>query len=159
MAKKSKSAAAESNVSPEDEAECFAEYADKKGQISRVQQSIAAMFGRYEKLGVDTASIKFAYSQAQKQDATGIHRARTALMMRLNIIQWDTRTARGRSSMVCLCANQAEMLCTRSSWGEREQTATTQAMPGAWSMRAPTSLAPRHMSIGVSSGRAATRIE
>ena len=37
---------------------------------------------------MDVKSIKYAYSQAQKEDAEAIHRARTAALMRLGIIQF-----------------------------------------------------------------------
>lgn len=87
MAKKAKIAAAESNFNPDDEAACFTEYSEKRGEIARVQQSIARLFSRYEKLGVSPRAIKAAYIMAHKADATEEHRSVTATMMRLGIIE------------------------------------------------------------------------
>lgn len=89
MARKAKEAAAKPNVSPDDEAACYAELSDLNGQIARIQQSKAVMLDRYKKLGVDTAAIKHAYALYQKDDPTGIHKSRTALLMRLGIIEFD----------------------------------------------------------------------
>lgn len=92
MAKRSKIAAADesgSNFNPDDEAECFSAYSEKKSEIARIQQSIAMLFSRYDKLGVDTAAIKHAYTMSQKDDAQAIHRSRTETMVRLRIIEFD----------------------------------------------------------------------
>lgn len=89
MARKSKEAAAQTNVNPDDEAACYSEYEDLRGESARVGQRIAKTLERYKKLGVDTSAIKFAYAESQKEDATARHRSRTALMARLAVIEWE----------------------------------------------------------------------
>jgi hypothetical protein len=87
LAKKSKIAAAEAApTNPDDEAECFRLYCEERSEIARIQQRIGLMLGRFSKMGVDTKSVKYAYSQAQKEDVEAVHKARTAVLMRLGII-------------------------------------------------------------------------
>lgn len=89
MAKKSKAEAAISNVSPDDEAACYSEYSDLRGESARIGQRIASTLERYKKLGVDTKSIKSNYALSQKEDATEILMAQVAQARRLEIIEWD----------------------------------------------------------------------
>lgn len=89
MARKSKAEAAKRNVNPDDEAACYADYEELRGEASRVGQRIASMLERYKKMGVDTVSIKRAYAEAQKDDAQERHEAFTAMLVRLNVITWD----------------------------------------------------------------------
>lgn len=90
MAKRpSKPAAERPNASHNDIAACFADYSELSGTMGRIKQSIATMFGRFEKMGVDTKSVKFAYSQAQKADATEAHRKRTQYLAILGVIDTD----------------------------------------------------------------------
>jgi ribosome modulation factor len=77
------------NASPNDEAGCYVEYEERMGNIAREKQAIAALFNRYEKLGVHTQAIKHAYIMVHKKDAQELHRQRTATMARLGIIEWD----------------------------------------------------------------------
>lgn len=88
MARKSKKVVQQAN--PDDEAACFAEYEEMRGEMARMSGSIAKMLGRYKKQGVDTTAIKFAYAESQKEDATERHKSRTGMLMRLQIIEWDT---------------------------------------------------------------------
>ena len=76
-------------MNPDDEANCFLEYSEKRGEIARIQQSIAKTLDRYKKLGVDTAAVRYAYTQAQNDDVTETHRSRTAALIRLKIIEFD----------------------------------------------------------------------
>lgn len=89
MAKKSKAEAAKSNVSPDDEAACFTEYSDLRGESARIGQRIGSMLERYKKMGVDTKSIKANYALSQKEDATEILMAQVEQAKRLAIIEWD----------------------------------------------------------------------
>jgi ribosome modulation factor len=66
MARKAKEQALKPNANPDEVAACFTEYSSMLADIARLQQKVAAMFGRYEKLGVDSKAIKNAYSVAQK---------------------------------------------------------------------------------------------
>lgn len=89
MARKSKDVARESHVSPDDEASCFHEYSEKKAEIGRIQKSIKASFERYKALGVDTAAIKYAYSESLKDDPEARAKARTSMLVRLGIISFE----------------------------------------------------------------------
>jgi len=77
------------NASANDEAGCYVEYEERMGNIAREKQAIAALFNRYEKLGVHTQAIKHAYIMSHKEDAQELHRQRTATMARLGIIEWE----------------------------------------------------------------------
>lgn len=94
MARKSKKVVQQ--ASPDDEAACFAEYEEKRGEMARLSGSIAKMLDRYKKMGVDTGAIKFSYAESQKENATERHKSRTAMLLRLQIIEWDTD---GQSSL------------------------------------------------------------
>lgn len=94
MARKSKVEAKQCN--PDDEAACFSEYEEKRGEMARISGSIAKMLDRYKKMGVDTAAIKYAYAEAQKDDATQRHKSRTGMLVRLQIIEWEES---GQSSL------------------------------------------------------------
>ena len=77
------------NVDPNDEADCFDQYSAHMATIAREKQAIAAMFKRYEKLGVGADEIKHAYRMEFKDDAAAVHRRRTATMLRLGIIAYE----------------------------------------------------------------------
>lgn len=55
------------NINPEAIAGCYTEYSSMMGDVARLGQRIAAMFGRYEKSdGVDSKAIKSSYALSQK---------------------------------------------------------------------------------------------
>lgn len=89
MVRKSKDAI--QNVNPDDEVECLRLYTELTAEAARIGQRIATMFGRFNKLGVDTKGIKAAYKRAQAADPTKEHERQTALEIRLGIIKvtWD----------------------------------------------------------------------
>lgn len=53
----------------DDLAECYVEYVEMMGQISRVRQKIAAMLQRYDGMGVNVKAIKACYRLANMDDA------------------------------------------------------------------------------------------
>lgn len=78
-------------------AECYAEYAELRGQSARISAKIAAMFGRFESQGIDDIekkAIKNAYALASKDEATVArqHKANTQVLIAVGIITVaDTR--------------------------------------------------------------------
>lgn len=92
MARKSKKVVSEAVINPDDEAECFSAYSEMRGEIARISQNIAALLNRYKKMGtVDTKQIPKAYAASQKDNATEQHQRLTAVLRRLDIIEWDEK--------------------------------------------------------------------
>lgn len=91
MAKKPKQKELKPNVNPNDEADCFTRYDEGMAEIARVKQSLGTMLKNYEKMGVDTDAVKYAYRMSHKDEAQQIHRSRTATLARLGIIEveWE----------------------------------------------------------------------
>lgn len=96
MARKSNKVVQHQQCSPDDEAACFSEYGEKRGEMARISGSIAKMLDRYKKMGVDTAAIKYAYAESQKEKPTERHKSRTGMLVRLQIIEWEES---GQSSL------------------------------------------------------------
>lgn len=66
MARRASAAEDRTNASPDDIAACYAEYCSMRADQARLGQRVAAMLGRYEKLGVVAKTIKDSYSLASK---------------------------------------------------------------------------------------------
>lgn len=91
MAKKAKQTEMKPNANPDEIAACFSEYSSMRADVARLGQKIAAMFGRYEKLGVDQKAIKNSYTAAQKDpnEAAAQHRKNTEYLAMLEIIDFS----------------------------------------------------------------------
>jgi len=91
MAKKAKAAETKQNANPDEIAACFSEYSSMRADVARLGQKIAAMFGRYEKLGVDQKAIKNSYTAAQKDpnEAAAQHRRNTEYLAMLEIVDFS----------------------------------------------------------------------
>ncbi len=89
MARKARAEAAQSNVNPDDIADCFTEYTEGRARIAREQQKLATMLGNYEKKGVDRKAIKNAYAAAgkDKAEAAAQHRRNSDYLQILQIIE------------------------------------------------------------------------
>ena len=76
------------NMNPNDEAECAALYEDYMASMARIKQKIAAMFNRYEKMGVSPDAVKYTYRLANHADGAALHRQRTLTAARLGAIEY-----------------------------------------------------------------------
>lgn len=86
------------NVNPEAIANCFTEYSSMVGDMARIGQRIAAMFGRYEKAdGVDSKAIKANYALSQKDPevAAAQLRRNNEYARLLGIVSFDANSGQG----------------------------------------------------------------
>jgi ribosome modulation factor len=92
VAKRAKQLEMKTNADPNEIAACFTEYASMRADAARVSQRIAALFGRYEKLGVDQRAIKHSYAAAQKDptEAAAQHRRNSEYLALLEIIDFGS---------------------------------------------------------------------
>ena len=92
MARKPKAGDNKPPVSADTKAECYAEYAELRGEQARVSAKVAAMFHRYESKGIDARekkAIQHAYAMASKDGAevAAQHRANTKTLIAVGIIK------------------------------------------------------------------------
>lgn len=92
----------QSNVSPDDEANCLADLTALKLKltqamqpVARVRQEISSMWGRYEKLGIDKGRMKRVYEDSILDNPQDEWERRTALAARLNIIKINVEWEEG----------------------------------------------------------------
>lgn len=97
MARKPKQQALRPNADPNVIAETFADYAEFRGEIARINQKIARLQGRSEAQGVDFKAIKHAYSESQKDpNVVAAQERKNAEYLRiLDVIAVDKETGQG----------------------------------------------------------------
>jgi ribosome modulation factor len=93
MARRSKESE-QSNVNPDDEANCLKDLTELKIELSkamqpvaRVRQKISSMWGRYQQLGIDKERMLRVYEDSLLDDPQAEWEKRTALAARLSIIK------------------------------------------------------------------------